>query len=79
MSSARAAAAEVAATERPQAMPAKASQNELSSRERRKTLADDVQAFLDSGKKIEQIPTGVSGQDNLGRSKHIVISRNRKR
>ena len=60
-------------------MAGKTSQNELSSHERRKTLADDVQAFLDSGKKIEQVPTGVSGQDNLGRSKHIVISRNRKR
>ena len=60
-------------------MAAKSSQNELSSRERRKTLADDVQAFLDSRKKIEQVPTGVSGQDNLGRSKHIVISRTRKR
>lgn len=72
-------AVEAAATERYRPMPAKPSQNELSSRERRKTLADDVQAFLDSGKKIEQVPTGVSGQDNLGRSKHIVISRTRKR
>lgn len=74
-----AAAAEAAATKRHPSMPAKSSQNELSSRERRKTLADDVQAFLDAGKKIEQVPTGVSGQDNLGRSKHIVISRTRKR
>ncbi len=53
--------------------------SEPSSRERRKTLAEDVQAFLDAGNKIEQVPTGVSGQDNLGRSKQIVISRNRKR
>lgn len=52
---------------------------EPSSRERRKTLAADVQAFLDSGNKIEQVPTGVSGQDSLGRSKHIVIRRQRKR
>lgn len=72
------AAAEVAATSG-NLMAAKSSQNDLSSRERRKTLADDVQAFLDAGKKIEQVPTGVSGQDNLGRSKHIVISRTRKR
>jgi hypothetical protein len=50
-----------------------------SSRERRQTLADDVQAFLDSGRKIEQVPSGVSGQDSLGRSRNIVISRNRKR
>lgn len=50
-----------------------------SSHERRKALAEDVQAFLDSGNEIEQVPTGVSGQDSLGRSKHIVISRSRKR
>lgn len=53
--------------------------NDPSSHERRKALAEDVQAFLDSGKKIEHVPTGVSGQDSLGRSKHIVISRSRKR
>ena len=53
--------------------------NDPSSHERRKALAADVQAFLDAGKKIEQVPTGVSGQDSLGRSKHIVISRSRKR
>jgi hypothetical protein len=53
--------------------------SETSSHERRKALAADVQAFLDSGKQIEQVPTGLSGQDSLGRSKQIVISRNRKR
>jgi len=58
---------------------AKSTPNDPSSHERRKSLANDVQAFLDKGKKIEQVPSGVSGQDSLGRSKHIVISRNRKR
>lgn len=60
-------------------MAGKSVQSDASSHERRKAIADDVQAFLDAGKKIEQVPTGVSGQDNLGRSKHIVISRTRKR
>ena len=41
----------------------------------RKTLAEDLEAFLASGKKIEQVPMGVSGQDKMGRSKNIVISR----
>jgi len=60
-------------------MSKKAIPNDPSSHERRKALADDVQAFLDKGKKIEQVPVGTSGQDSMGRSKHIVISRNRKR
>ena len=60
-------------------MSKKSNPTDPSSHERRKSLADDVQAFLDSGKQIEQVPVGVSGQDSLGRSKHIVISRNRKR
>ena len=60
-------------------MATKNTSSNVSSRERRKALAEDVQAFLDSGNKIEKVPTGVSGQDSLGRSKQIVISRNRKR
>ena len=34
--------------------------------------------FLASGKKIQVIPMGVSGQDKMGRSKNIVISRKRR-
>ncbi len=46
--------------------------------ERRKAIEQDVQAFLDAGKTIEQVPSGVSGQDKLGRSrKHIVLGRGR--
>ena len=41
----------------------------------RKTLAADLDAFLASGKEIEQVPMGVSGQDKMGRTKNIVISR----
>ncbi|MCZ6888902.1 MAG: hypothetical protein O7H39_10445 [Gammaproteobacteria bacterium] len=51
----------------------------LSNVEARRSIEKDIEAFLATGKKIEQIPTGVSGQDPLGRSKHIVISRHRKK
>ena len=56
-------------------MSKKRNHNGPSSEERRRTLEDDVRAFLKSGKKIEQIPTGVSGQDQLGRGKHITLGR----
>ena len=45
--------------------------------EMRKIIERDLQAFLDAGKKIEVVPMGVSGQDKMGRSKNIVISRKR--
>ena len=45
--------------------------------EMRKIIERDLQAFLDAGKKIQVIPMGVSGQDKMGRSKNIVISRKR--
>lgn len=53
----------------------KLNQNNL---EMRKTIEKDLQAFLASGKKIQVIPMGVSGQDKMGRSKNIVISRKRR-
>lgn len=53
----------------------KLNQNNL---EMRKTIEKDLQAFLAAGKKIEVIPMGVSGQDKMGRSKNIVISRKRR-
>ena len=43
--------------------------------ERAAELDADVEAFLASGKKIQIIPQGVSGQDEWGRNKNIVISR----
>jgi len=46
--------------------------------EMRKTIEKDLQAFLAAGKKIQVIPMGVSGQDKMGRSKNIVISRKRR-
>lgn len=53
----------------------KLNQNNL---EMRKTIEKDLQAFLAAGKKIQVIPMGVSGQDKMGRSKNIVISRKRR-
>lgn len=46
--------------------------------EMRKTIEQDLKDFLASGKKIQMIPMGVSGQDKMGRSKNIVISRKRR-
>lgn len=40
----------------------------------RRQLDEDVEKFLKSGKKIQQIPTGVSTQDYSGR-KHIILGR----
>lgn len=45
--------------------------------EMRKIIEEDIQTFLESGRKIQVIPMGVSGQDKMGRSKNIVISRKR--
>ena len=46
--------------------------------EMRRSIEEDLQAFLAAGKKIEVIPMGKSGQDKMGRSKNIVISRKRR-
>ena len=54
--------------------------NEPPSGERRRALEQDIQAFLDSGKTIEQVPSGISGQDGQGRSrKHIVLGNKKRR
>ncbi len=57
----------------------KKQQVNVSSQELRKTLEGDVQAFLKSGKKIEQVPTGFTNQDPLGGRRHIVLSPNKRR
>ena len=46
--------------------------------EMRKTIERDLQNFIASGNKIQVVPMGVSGQDKMGRSKNIVISRKRR-
>ena len=38
---------------------------------RRKNLAEDVEAFLKAGNKIEHVPNGVSAQDPQGRGKPL--------
>ena len=50
----------------------------LNNIEMRKTIEQDVEAFLAAGKKIQIVPMGVTGQDKMGRSKNIVISRKRR-
>lgn len=37
------------------------------------SLAEQIEAFLASGKKIEKVPNGVSGMSNTA-NKHITIS-----
>jgi hypothetical protein len=43
----------------------------------RSQLDADVERFLKSGKKIQQIPTGVSSQDYSKGRKHIVLGKSR--
>jgi hypothetical protein len=51
---------------------------QVSNEQVRKTLEDDVRAFLATGKKIEQVPTGFSNQDPLGGRRHIILGPSRK-
>ena len=44
---------------------------EVSSELRRKSIEEDVAAFLAAGNKIEEIPSGTSSQDPQGRSKQL--------
>ena len=47
---------------------------QMSNREARKMLEKDVAAFLKSGNKIQQIPRGVSGQEQVGGRKQLVMT-----
>ena len=53
--------------------PTKTTADPVTTQERRKSLAADLEAFLASGKKIEQIPTGFTNQDPLGGRRHIIL------
>ncbi len=44
---------------------------EASPEARRKTLEDDVAAYLAAGNKIDQIPSGTSSQDPQGRGQPL--------
>lgn len=41
----------------------------------REAIASQTAAFLKSGNKIQKIPTGVSGQQNVAGPKHIVLKK----
>lgn len=51
---------------------------QVSNAQVRKTLEDDVRAYLAAGKKIEQVPTGFSNQDPLGGRRHIILGPSKK-
>jgi len=51
---------------------------QVSNEQVRKTLEDDVRAYLAAGKKIEQVPTGFSNQDPMGGRRHIILGPSRK-
>ena len=45
--------------------------NEASPEVRRKSIEEDVAAFLAAGNKIDQVPSGLSAQDPQGRGKPL--------
>jgi hypothetical protein len=56
---------------------AKAKNPQVSNADLRRQLDADVAEFLKSGKKIQQIPTGVSSQDYSKGRKHIVLGKSK--
>ena len=56
----------------------KGKQSGSSSQEARDLLEADVKAFLESGKKITQIPKGVSGIDSTKGEKNIALGQAKK-
>ena len=57
---------------------AKKNQTKASGDDVRKSLEADVRAYLATGKKIEQVPTGFTNQDPLGGRRHIVLGPSKK-
>jgi len=51
----------------------------ITTHERRKALAADLEAYLASGKTIEQVPTGFTNQDPLGGRRHIILGPGKQR
>ena len=60
-------------------MASKSRQTGPTTRELRASLQDDVAAFLASGKKIQLIPTGLSGMDSTKGTKNIALGQAKKR
>ena len=46
---------------------------QVSNEQVRKTLEEDVRAYLAAGRKIEQVPTGFTNQDPMGGHRHIIL------
>ena len=59
--------------------PKKKADSRISTQDMRKSIEADVKAYLKSGKKIEQVPTGFTNQDPLGGRRHIVLCPSKKR
>ena len=59
--------------------PKKKADSRISTHDMRKSIEADVKAYLKSGKKIEQVPTGFTNQDPLGGRRHIVLGPSKKR
>ncbi len=59
--------------------PKKKADTRVSTQDMRKSIEADVKAYLKSGKKIEQVPTGFTNQDPLGGRRHIVLGPSKKR
>ncbi len=59
--------------------PKKKADSRVSTQDMRKSIEADVKAYLKSGKKIEQVPTGFTNQDPLGGRRHIVLGPSKKR
>ncbi|NIP13376.1 MAG: hypothetical protein GWM88_00990 [Pseudomonadales bacterium] len=57
----------------------KGTTSQSSNADLRRQLDADVEKFLKSGKKIQQIPTGVSSQDYTKGRKHIVLGKSKPR
>lgn len=59
-------------------MAAKGNQIAIPTRDLRDKIDADIEAFLKAGKKIQQIPTGVSGQENKPK-KHIKLGKSKEK
>ena len=59
--------------------PKKKADARVSTQDMRKSIEADVKAYLKSGKKIEQVPTGFTNQDPMGGRRHIVLGPSKKR
>lgn len=59
-------------------MATKTSRNGPTTVQLRENLQADIRAFLKSGKKIQQIPNGVSGMDMTKGTRNIALGQNKR-